>query len=162
MRALISFKKVFCYVVIFLAIIGKVNAQEPVKVYDVAAIFTPNDSINSITPDTISLPSYSAITKMKLTISFKINIPDSVSEVYIKIGKEKDSFDFKNDVLNIIKVNNILNMYSGNNKIHSFKLHSTLYPIIVPINRLEDVVWVSISAKDKLGNISETKYFKIQ
>ncbi len=127
---------------------NQLKAQSPI--YDLAVTTRSNIT------DTAS---HSA--DINLYIYFKLTNPDSVSDIYILLGRQKDSFDFKNEHLTISKTEGITTMQTSDNRQFQFWSKSTMYNIAMPLSVAEEVHWITIYSKDISGNISSKKYHKI-
>ena len=128
-------------------------AQDTIKVYDLGVTMR-------IQQDTTS--DHSQGQKMILTAFFKVNLPDSLSKVYFRIGQTPDGAELKNDTLDIVYESSSYLMRRRGTDINAFFNKSISYKHIIDIADLNKAQWLTIYLKTNAGTISEKKYFKIK
>lgn len=142
----------FCFVVSV-----NLKAQDSLVVFDLAATLKPKVD----TPATRGAAPHLS-SQLKLTAFFKVNQPQNISKIYIRIGQSPNGTEFKNDSLTTTNVNDVLNTYLGSQQVGRFWTKSTSYEIDLPINNMQNINWLTIYVKDNATNYSAKKYFKIQ
>lgn len=143
---------------------GKMMAQDTLRnPHDTLGVYNLFVSLNSVADTNIARRhNHSKDTLMNLNVGFKVNFPGSVDELFILIGSEKDSSDYKLVVLSVEKEKGDNSIYYKNKKISKFWKRDVSYSFTFPTLDISHVKWVTVYAKDKHGRFSKRDYFNIQ
>lgn len=97
-----------------------------------------------------------------LSASFKINKPDSLSEIYISVGTNPNQGQIINQTLTKLFHNGVNCLHSNSGEVCTFMKRGTSYSIRITRQDLQIAEWLTISAKHINGSISAKKYFKFR
>lgn len=143
--------------ILFLANYFCIAQSDSIKVYDIMVM--KNIQKNILLPtDTVNQNSDS----LQISIYFKVNFPDSLNEVYIKIGNVMDGNEASFETLTFQNHNQKKCLHIGNNEAASFTNHDTFYTKTLKYSIGRNIKWVTLWIKDVNGNLSSKQFFKIK
>ena len=147
---------IFLFIMLcFSGIHVKAQAIDTLLVYDLSAIL-------SRPADTTTFPHpRPPVTKMNLSVYFKMNNPNTNKTIYILIGTQQDSSQFQNNTIPIVNNGGTFYMNQGGVPISQFWSNATSYTTSIPVANLQNAKWITVYLQNTSGQYSIRRYFKL-